>query len=258
MEHQTYELLKRFNLGQLSEAERAAFEKRLETDAAFAEEVAAWAAIYKGIQAEGDRQLDEQLRVIGKKLMQSETAELTPSAVHVAQKQRFQIPRWAYAAAAALLLLLVAWPIYQNLQPSKPVYTDNRAVFEKHFRLPPAPVVRDANVTVWREAYQNKNYTAAVTELEKLLADPEYKNPSEANLFLGLSHLAIGQGRQALAAFGQVSADSFDQDEAQWYSALAYIIIDDVVHAKETLKEISGKAGHPHQREAREMLDEMK
>lgn len=258
MEHQTYELLKRFNLGQLTEAERAAFEKRLETDAAFAEEVTAWAAIYKGILAEGDRQLDEQLRVIGKKLMHPETAELTPSVVNKAQQPRFHIPRWAYAAAAALLLLLVAWPIYQNLQPATPAYAGNKALFEKHFRVPPAPEVRDANVTVWREAYQNKNYTAAVTELEKWLADPNCPNRSEANLFLGLSHLAAGQGRQALAAFGQVSADSFDWDEAQWYSALAYIIIDDVVHAKQTLGEISGKAGHPHQREAQEMLDEMK
>ena len=258
MEHQTYELLKRYYLGQLPEAERAAFEKRLETDAAFAAEVTAWATIYKGIQAEGDRRLDEQLRVIGTKLIQAETAELTPSAVHVAQKQRFQIPRWAYAVAAVLLLLLVAWPIYQNLQPATPVYAGNKAIFEKHFRLPPAPQVRDAQITTWRVAYQNKDYTAAIADLEKLLADPNYKNRSEANLFLGLSHLAAGQGHEALSAFGQVSADSFDWDEAQWYSALAYIIIDDVVHAKQTLKEISGKTGHPHQQEAQEMLNEMK
>jgi hypothetical protein len=257
MEHQTYELLKRFNQGQLSDSERAAFEKRLETDAAFAAEVAAWAVIYKGIQAEGDRQLDQQLRGLGKKLMQSETAELTPSVVNVAQKQQFRIPRWAYAIAAALLLLLAAWPIYQNLQPSRPAYADNKALFEKHFRLLPAPAVRDAQVTAWREAYQNKNYTAAIAELETLLADPNFTNRSEANLYLGISHLAAGQGPQALAAFGQVSADSFDWDEAQWYSALACFIIDDVVHAKQSLEEISGTSGHPHQQEAQEMLDAM-
>lgn len=258
MEHQTYNLLKRYALKQMSEAERADFEKRLETDAAFAGEAAAWAAIYKGIQAEGDRQLDAELRDFGKKLMQSESAELSVTVANVPQTRKFQIPRWAYTAAAALLLLLVAWPIYQKLQPPTPAYADNKALFEQHFRLPPAPEVRDAQATEWRDAYQKKDYAAATTELEKLLADPNYARRSEANLFLGLSYLVTQQGQKALAAFQKVSPDSFDWEDAQWYSALAYIIIDDVVHAKQTLGEISGENGHPHQREAQEMLSAMR
>lgn len=258
MEHQTYELLKRYAQRQMTEAERTGFEKRLETDAAFAEEVAVWAAIYKGIEAEGDHQMDAKLRILGKKLIQSETAELSTTTVNTPQTRRFQIPRWAYAAAAALLLLLVAWPIYQNLNPSTPAYADNKALFEQHFRLPPAPEVRDAQIAAWRNAYQKKDYSGAVAELEKLLSDPNYTRRSEASLFLGLSHLAAGQGQKALGAFQKVSPDSFDWEDAQWYSALAYIIIDDVVHAKQTLGDIAGKTGHPHQREAQDMLAVMK
>jgi FimV-like protein len=258
MEHQIYELLKRYAQGQMTEAERTDFEKRLKTDAAFAGEVATWAAIYKGIQAGGDRQLDAELREFGKKLMQAESIELSATTVNTPQTRKFQIPRWAYAVAAAVLLLLVAWPVFQNLEPSTPDYADNKTLFEKHFRQPPAPQVRDAQVTAWRVSYQNKDYPAAIAELEKLLADPNYTNRSEANLYLGISHLAAGQGQQALAAFGQVSPDSFDRDDAQWYSALAYLIIDDIVHAKQTLEEISGKDGHPHRQEAQEMLKAMK
>lgn len=257
MEHEIYELLKRYLKGQMTESERAAFEKRMETDATFAEEVATWAAVYKGIQAEGDRQLDAQLRDLGKNMLQPETTKLSTTKVNMPQTRKFQIPRWAYAAAAALLLLLVAWPVYQNLRPSGPAYADNKALFEKHFRLPPPPTVRDAQPIAWREAFQNKNYTIAISELKTLLADPDYANRSEASLFLGLSHLAVGQGQQALDAFAQVSADSFDWDEAQWYSALAYLIIDDVVHAKQTLEGIAGKAGHLHRQEARELLEAM-
>ena len=257
MEYQIYELLKRYAKGQMSEPERADFEKRLETDAAFAGEVATWAAIYKGIQAEGDLQLDKQLYDFGKKLMQAEATQLTPSVVNVSPKHGFHIPRWAYAVAAALLLLVIAWPVFQNLKPSTPAYTDNKTLFEKHFRQPPAPQVRDAQVAAWRVSYQNKDYPTTIAELEKLLADPNYINRSEANLYLGISHLAAGQGQQALDAFGRVSADSFDRDDAQWYSALAYLIIDDIVHAKQTLEEISGIDGHPHRQEAREMLDAM-
>ncbi|MCE7921689.1 MAG: hypothetical protein DYG98_01410 [Haliscomenobacteraceae bacterium CHB4] len=259
MEHQTYELLKRYAQGRMSETERADFEHRLATDAAFAEEAAMWAAIYKGIQAEGDRQLEKQLRDAGKKLIQTEpVAELEPSVVNPAPKKRFQVPRWVYAIAAALLLLLVAWPVYQNLRPSEPAFADNKALFGHYFRLPPAPEVRDAQVSAWRAAYQNKDYAAATAELEHLLADPAYTRRSEANLYLGLSRLASGQGQQALDAFREVSADSFDWEDAQWYSALAYIIVDDVVHAKQTLREISDREDHPHRQEAQSVLNAMK
>lgn len=258
MEHPVYELLKRYAQGQMTAAELADFEKRLETDTAFAQEVATWAAIHKGLQAAGDRQLDTRLRDLGKKLMQSDTAELSATTVNAPKTRRFNIPRWAYAAAAALLLLLVAWPIYQNLQPTSPTYADKKALFEQHFRLPPAPEVRDAKVIAWREAYQQKNYVAAAAELETLLTDPNYARRSEAYLFLGLSYLAGKQHQKALDAFQKVSPDSFDFDDAEWYAALTYIIIDDVVHARQTLKNIAGKDGHPHQKGAREMLGAMK
>lgn len=258
MEHQTYELLKRYANGQMPEAERIDFENKLKTDAAFAREAAEWAAIIKGLQAEGDRQLDENLHPLGARLMQSEDAGLRATVVNTAPARNFQMPRWLYAAAAVLLLLLIGWPIYQTLRPSVPVYADNRALFEKNFRVPATRGVRDAQTTPWQVAYQNKDYTGAAEQLEKLLAEPNQSNRSEAHLYLGISYLAAGQGQQALAAFGKVSSDSFDRDDAQWYSALAYIIIDDVVHAKQTLGEIAGKDGHPHRQEATEMLDAMK
>lgn len=258
MEHQTLELLKRYTLGKMPEGERAAFESRMASDAAFAEEVAGWAAIYKGIQAEGDHRLSLELEALGRQLMQSEAPSLSASPVNLSPKRRPAIPRWVYAAAAAVLLLVVAWPVYHNLQSVKPAYADNKALFEKHFRALPAPAVRDAQPITWRDAYQNKQYNAAIAELEKLLTDPNYTNRSEANLYLGLSHLAAGEGKEALAAFDQVSSDSFDYDEAQWYSALAWIIIDDVVHARPVLERIAATGSHPHHKEAEEILKEMK
>lgn len=258
MEHQTYELLKRYYLGQLPEAERAAFDQRLQTDTAFAEEVAAWAAIYKGIQKEGDQQLDAQLRELGHRLLSEEAGQMGASVVNTGKKQAFGMPRWLYAAAALILLLLIAWPVYQGLKPTGPAFADNRVLFDRHFQAPPAPEVRDAAATAWRTAYRNKDYAAAIEGLEKILADPAMSNRSEALLFLGISQLAAGHGQEALDALGQVDEDSFDHEEAQWYSALAYIIVDDVIHAKQTLSAISGQSGNPHQAEAQEMLKSMK
>jgi hypothetical protein len=257
MEYQTYELLKRYYRGQLTAAEREAFDQRMQTDAAFAEEVAGWAAIYKGLQQEGDRQLDEQLRELGHRLLREDSRQAGDMVAHTSPKRVFGMPRWLYAAAA-VLLLLIAWPVYQNLKPGGPALADNRALFDRHFQAPPAPDVRDGEATAWRTAYRNKDYTAAIDGLEKLLADPAFANRSEASLYLGISHLAAGRGKEALDALGQVGADSFDHEEAQWYSALAYIIVDDVIHAKQTLNDISGQTGHPHRAEAQEMLKSMK
>ena len=72
MEHETYNLIARYHAGKLTEAERAGFEERLRTDAAFAEEVAVWAAVYQGIQDEGDRLLDAKLGDLGRALWQKE------------------------------------------------------------------------------------------------------------------------------------------------------------------------------------------
>ncbi len=254
MEEHISDQIKRYARGQMSASEHTAFEKRLETDAAFAAEFSAWAAIYKGIQAEGDAQLERQLHELGKKLLQNEAAE---PAANTARAVRFSLPRWAYAVAAALLLLLLAWPVYRSLLPSRPAYAGNRALFEKHFHPLPPPEVRDAGDLAWKEAYRQKIYPEAIAELEKLLADPAYAAPSEARLYLGLSYLEGGQGRKAIETLEQVSRDSYDHDDAQWYSALAYIIIDDVVHAKQVLEEIAGSPVNPHRLEAQEMLKEM-
>ncbi len=254
MEQQTYDLFRRYALGQLPENERHAFEQRLHSDAAFAEEVTAWAAVHNEIQAEGDRRLEEVLRDLGKKLMQENSPELNAAP----PGRVFHLPRWVYAAAAAVLLVLIARPVYQLLQPAAPALASNQSLVEQHFRVPQVPEVRDAQVTAWREAYQNKNYEKAITDLEKLLADPSYAGRSEAQLYLGISHLAAGQGRQALDALQQVAPDSYDWDDAQWYSALAYLIVDDVVHAKLTLQYIAVQNGNTRQKEAQEMLKELK
>lgn len=259
MEQQTYDLLKRYASGQMPEAERTAFEQRLKDDSAFAEEIATWAVVQKGIQTEGDRQLAEKLHVLGKKLMQENASGLTATTVNVGPKRLFHLPRWAYAAAAAVLLVLIAWPVYQSLQPTGTQYAyNNKAVFDEHFRTGPLPVVRDAEVATWQKAYEEKQYDDAIAALEALLANPNYTRRSEAQLYLGISRLAIGQGREALDALKKVSSDSYDWDEAQWYSALAYIVVDDVVQAKPVLQNIASQAGNPRRKEAQELLETLK
>jgi len=259
MEHETYNLIARYHAGKLTEAERAGFEERLRTDAAFTEEVAIWAAVYQGIQEEGDRMLDAKLGDLGRALWLKEDTESPLQAVTAPKMtaKRFQMPRWIYAAAAVLLLLLLAWPVWQSLNPSDPIYASNDALFAKHLSLPPAPQVRDEKTIPWQEAYRRGQYPEAIAALEQLAADSTTARRSETYLYLGLSYLAAGQAKAALDALQKIGPESFDWEDAQWYQALAYLKGNDSAEAKAILQNIAGKPG-PRQGEAREILAKMR
>lgn len=245
---------------QMPESERSAFEEQLKNDPAFAEEFASWAAIYTGIQEKGDETLDRELFALGKKLL-AEEADAPNISTDVNQNQlarRFQLPRWAYAVAALVLLLLVSWPLYQRLNGPDTTFASAETLFADHFKAPVAPVVRDAAPELWRDAYTQKRYAEAIATLEQRLADPNMNRKSEAFLFLGLSYLGAGNADKALAAFRQVSPDSFEYEDAQWYQALAFLKSDNTAQARILLQTIASQRGNARQAEAAQILKQLK
>ena len=249
MDEYLYERIKQYQSGQLPEADRLAFEQQLATDPAFADEVAAWAAVHAGIQEKGDAELNRQLTDLGRQLLR-QTSHTTDSPL-----RRRHFPRWAYAAAAAILLLLLAWPLYQRL--SRPQAADPGALYAAYFHPLQAPALRDAAAPPWQTAYQKQQYPAAIAALQTLLADTAYARRAEAQLFLGISYLAAGQAPEALAAFDQVSNESISFDEAQWFSALAYLKQNDPEAAKRLLQSIANQAGHSRRTEAGQLLQQL-
>ncbi|MEI6409505.1 MAG: hypothetical protein WCR52_08990 [Bacteroidota bacterium] len=245
---------------QMPEAERSAFEAQLKNDPAFAEEFATWAAIYTGIQEKGDETLDRELFALGKKLL-AEDAEapntIAPQAPNL-KARRVMLPRWAYAVAAFALLLLLAWPVYQRLNSPENAYASAETLFSEHFQQPSAPVVRDAAAEPWRDAYTQKHYPEAIAALEQRLADPNFSRRSEANLFLGLAYLGTKNAPKAIAAFQQVSPDSFEFEDAQWFQALALLQSGDIHQARILLQTIASHRGTARQAEAAQMLKQIK
>lgn len=246
-----YELLRKHRLNQLSAEEKADFERRLADDPAFAAEVAEYATMLAAIQQEGDRQLDAQLTEHAKTLMQTEASPLL-QAPKVRTMTIYR--RILYAAAAVVALALVALPFWLNHGVSQ----TPEQLFAAHFAAPPAPEVRDAAPQAWREAYAQGDYQSAAKDLSVLLADTTFTQRSEASFYLGVTQLALGNTNEALSALKQVSRDSYDSEAAQWFSALALlksgkteeaeIIVDDIVH----------QSSHPYNKEARELLENLK
>ena len=260
MDESLYLLIKQYKNGQLTEAEHAAFEQQMQTDPAFAEEVATWAAIFHGIQEKGDAQLNTELMDLGKELLQVSTAapEMTAKVNPELITRRFSIPRWAYAAAALMLLLLVAWPVYQRFGVQESTYASAETLFSKHFSAPDAPTVRDGGAILWQVAYKQQQYAEAAATLQQLLDDPNYKRRSEAQLFLGISRLAAGQPQKALEILQQVNSDNFEWEEAQWYTMLAYLKLGDTAKAKNLLQTIAAQTGNARQQAASTLLKQIK
>ncbi len=260
MNESLYLRIKKYNNRQLPEAERIAFEQQMQTDPAFAEEVATLAAIYQGIQEKGDAELNAELMGLGKQLLQTQSGapEMTAKVNSERMARRFAMSRWAYAAAAMLLLLLLAWPIYQRYGGPENTYASAETLFSEHFSAPDAPTVRDAGRIPWKEAYDQKQYPEAIAALEQLLADTSYLRRSEAQLYLGIARLSAGQAQQAINAFQQISPNNGEWEDAQWFMALTYLKLNDTVKAKGILKAIADEASHPWRSKAEEILKKLK
>lgn len=242
-----YESLRKYRLNQLSAEEKADFERRLANDPAFASEVAGYATMLAAIQQEGDRQLDTQLSGYAKELSQTESQS---SKIQTMTTYR----RILYAAAAAVALLLIALPFWLNNRAGQ----TPEQIFAAHFTAPSAPQVRDAAPQAWREAYAKGDYQQAATELSTLLADQTFTQRSEASFYLGVSQLALGNASEALTTFKQVSRDSYDWEPAQWYSALALLKLSKKDDAKIIIDDIVHQSGHLYNKEAKEVLTELK
>ncbi len=260
MDEQLFERIKQYKNRQMSEEGRLAFENQLKTDPVFAEEVAFWAAIQQGIQDKGDVTLNDELMGLGKQLLQTEagTPEMTAQVNQDKLASRRAVPRWAFAAAAMLLLLLIAWPVYQRLSGPETTYALAQTLYSEHFSLPPASILRGTSINQWQEAYEQKQFPQAIAALEGMLADSSFKRRSEAFLFLGICHLGMEQPQEALTALEQVSPDSFAWEDAQWYTSMAYLKLGDSAKAITYLKNIAGQANQVRKEEAGQILKRLK
>lgn len=260
MNESLYERVKQYKNQQLSEAEREVFESELKNNPTLAAEATELAAIYQGLQEKGDEALNAQLLEFGQQLLlqENDARDLSTPADQPLVARRWAIPRWAYAAAALLLLLLIALPLYQRLNKPEITYASAESLFTEYYTPPALPAVRDAVTSTWRTAYEQKKYPEAIAALEKLLADPNYPRQSEANLFLGLSYLNTGNTTAAIAAFQEVSPASVVIEDAQWYQALAYLKAGDANAAENVLHTIIATPSHPYLNPATDIIKRLK
>ena len=156
-------------------------------------------------------------------------------------------------AAAVLFLAAAVLLLMEKNEPATPA-----EIFAMHYELPTTPNVRGGDdAPNWQDAlssFEAKNYSSFIDQVMPLLDNPDFEFQNEGYLFLGLSQLELGKNAEALDAFAKVSRASSSGQDADWYTALTQIKMEDLDNAKEMLAKISNSSSSK-QKEAAEILE---
>lgn len=249
IDQELYQTLQRYRTEQLSAEERADFEAKMAQDAVLADAVREYDQLQQTIMHYGDQQLEVDLSQLGAQLMQATPRE-AEAPVRSLRSATNRV--WLVAAAIVVLagLSYLFWPRTQ-LSPE--------AMFAAHFEPKTSPSDRgsDANeqFRLALDQYDQENYLAAIDHFEAALADSSFQFTDEAKLYVGISYLATQQSDEGIAVLGQVSQDSYDKADANWYLALGWLQKGDKERGLALVEQISKQARHPYQEQAQKLWD---
>lgn len=229
-----------------AEAQRQ-FEKRLAAEPSLQQEVQLRLAMKNSAEVYGRQALKEKLKSIHREVI----GEPEPS--------RSALRLWPYLAAAATALFLIA-AFFLLKNPSAPASPE--ALYAEYFN-PYAinSMQRSDNaeqVLLMEQYYGDGDYAAALPLLETLLTqtDPQ---PSLWLLAAGICQLELKRPEAAISYFAQISAnqDFNFQDQASWYTALAYLQQNDLPAARVALQPLVNNLRADHYEEAKKLLDKL-
>lgn len=224
---------------EMTPEEQAAFEGRMDNDPALAQEVQNWlAAKYVGFEAQRE-QFKQDL-----------------ANRYVPQESRRVLSlnnRQSLLAAAAVLVLLIVLAGLWMLSPSSSSLSGEDMIAEVYVPVQPSTnrSLPDAELLTGAHTFFNfEQYSKAqATYLEWLSNHPD--STSHISLYLGQTYLVSGQSQLALEQFRISTA--YPQ-EAEWFSALAMIQMEDWASARLALEFIISNPSHHFHSRAQELL----
>lgn len=228
----------RYLSGAMSSSERQAFEQELTTNAELREQVQLQRSMQQFLQHKEERQeLQQKLTQTGGDFFQIRQA-----------RPRLWV-RWAAgSAAAAAVVLLVVWQFL--LQPS---------LYDTYADFPPLTLTeKSADTPVdWSQteaAFNGGDYATAAEQLAQYLQT--YPDDQQAQLYLGIARMELGQAEEANELFRQLADASADiRPYAIWYRALNYLKADKKDNCRAVLEAIPQAS--PFYEEAQELLGKL-
>jgi len=233
-----YENIEAYLSGNLSEADKEAFEKALSEQPELRQKLTLYQEIEETLAADAQHEKEnaavrETLTSISKDYFAEEQ-----KTAKVITLQRSQWIRRIAVAAAVVLVIVFAWPYL------KPAGVPQYADLADH---PTASFTEMGGTETLlpqaEKAFNAGDYAAAIQPLQTYLMEND--NDTQAWFYLGISLLETGANDQAETLFKQISTlDSAYKTEAVWYLALTSLKKGDIENCKKYLQEIPEGSGH--------------
>ncbi len=238
------EQIDKYLQGQLSAEERVAFEARCKAEPALT------AALVDFVTAEhAARRYARQARFDALNGVYDELAAAGKTTVRT-----LNLRTYVMVAAAAVAVLAAVFVGYQQLQTPTP-----EGLYAEYVTPFPLSFQRGASTDTLNqlsEVYYQGDYEKAITLTQDLLTDSTAENRNKLYMCLGMSLLLKDQATEAVAAFQQVAPVSSFIENAQWYTALAYLKANDIESAKPLFEEMAS-SDHYKRQAAAEILENL-
>lgn len=240
--------IEKYLSGELSDAEKDAFEKQLDMDESLRKELEVAVKARAAIYAKG---IEERKEAFAERWQEQKQQEILQDKFH---SRRRLIPYVAVAAAIVGLLLL-----FNFFRPDK-VQLSNQELFAQYYEAPLAPSIRVegavSNFKKANAAFHQGKFEEAALLYTQALRDASFVQKDEARFFGGISYLELGQGTKALELFEQLEGANY-QEMKNWYSVMAYLQLDQAENARAILTQITQNPQHFYREKAEELLQKL-
>jgi tetratricopeptide (TPR) repeat protein len=215
--------------GALSPEERSEFEKRIEMDKNFAEEVAFYLSAKQVLKEEVNREKKEWFRQLAD---QNPDLEKQPAPVRT---------MWVYrlaAAAAVISVIFLSWYLFLQ-KPASPTQMADRYIKDSFQHLNVKMGDGRDSLQIARQFYNDGQLTSSAKIFENI-AQRDSSN-TEAITNAGIVYLRLSEYDKALAYFQQLEKDTLYFNPAVFYQALTLLKrnhIGDKQRARELLQKV--------------------
>ncbi len=244
---QNDDLFERCLKGGLSTAERAAFEDRLRSDRAFAEDLATFRAAYDAAMVAGEVELRKKLNAI------HDAQE--PGSGERGRVVKLFPARWLTLAASVVLALVTTYLLLKPANNTEDLFAEHMVAYGGPDRLRSDRVNDNDPWTRFTDLYHAGRYDEALRELN---APPMSPVPDYLRMFYRGQCLLLQERpdpQAAMTVFEQVLGTDNDLHAAtHWYFALAALKADDPALARAHLDTLVKADGYKRD-ESRELLE---
>lgn len=234
-------LLVQYFEGTLTDAERALFAEKLESDAEFKAEFEFQKNVKAAIQLEERKKLKAKLKVLEN--------QRTP------KKTKKYSVRWLSIAASFIVFISVGYWLFMSQNSNDSLYKN----YYETFPNVEAPVVRGSVSNDIKSeafyAYDSKQYDEALCLFSEIF---EQDKDDYALFYKGLSLMELERFPEAVTVFEgyQTKPNSAFNSYVKWYLALSYLKKNETVKSKVLIQELA-KSENPFQNQAKELLRDL-